>query len=88
MFLITSQNYLEPIISGNLFTTLKFQELRSFSPSSLNYTGPLTRTSTMESADLDALLRREQYFVVPSYSQAMLVTPSAANVVRKMRIRI
>ncbi|CAJ0963237.1 unnamed protein product, partial [Mesorhabditis belari] len=51
------------------------------SPSSINYTGPLTRTSTMDTADLEALLRREQYFVVPSYSQAMLMNPANANVV-------
>ncbi|VDM81776.1 unnamed protein product [Strongylus vulgaris] len=43
------------------------------SPSSVNYTGPLTRTSTMETVELEAALGREQYFVVPSYSEAMLM---------------
>ncbi|CAJ0585699.1 unnamed protein product, partial [Mesorhabditis spiculigera] len=51
------------------------------SPSSVNYTGPLTRTSTMDSREFEALLRREQYFVVPSYSQAMLMHPGNANVI-------
>uniref|UniRef100_A0A1I7WFF9 Transmembrane protein n=1 Tax=Heterorhabditis bacteriophora TaxID=37862 RepID=A0A1I7WFF9_HETBA len=51
------------------------------SPSSINYTGPLTRTSTMETVELEAALRREQYFVVPSYSEAMLAQPQGeANV--------
>uniref|UniRef100_A0A0K0D535 Transferrin-like domain-containing protein n=1 Tax=Angiostrongylus cantonensis TaxID=6313 RepID=A0A0K0D535_ANGCA len=53
------------------------------SPSSVNYTGPLTRTSTMETMELEAALRREQYFVVPSYSEAMLM-PNA-TVVRILR---
>ncbi|VDO76129.1 unnamed protein product [Heligmosomoides polygyrus] len=50
-----------------------------FCPSSVNYTGPLTRTSTMETVELEAALGREQYFVVPSYSEAMLM-PHAAVV--------
>ncbi|VDM54023.1 unnamed protein product [Angiostrongylus costaricensis] len=43
------------------------------SPSSVNYTGPLTRTSTMETVELEAALRREQYFVT-------LVDPSEPRV--------
>ena len=45
----------------------------------MNYTGPLTRTSTMETIELEAALRREQYFVVPSYSEAMLLQPHNHN---------
>uniref|UniRef100_A0AC35U6T5 Transmembrane protein 151B n=1 Tax=Rhabditophanes sp. KR3021 TaxID=114890 RepID=A0AC35U6T5_9BILA len=44
------------------------------SPSSYNYTGPLTRTSTMESRELE-LAARENYLMVPSYSEAMLLDP-------------
>ncbi|VDO37892.1 unnamed protein product [Haemonchus placei] len=54
------------------------------SPSSVNYTGPLTRTSTMETVELEAALGREQYFVVPSYSEAMLM-PNA-TVVRASKL--
>ncbi|CAI4233359.1 unnamed protein product [Auanema sp. JU1783] len=57
------------------------------SPSSINYTGPLTRTSTMETAELEAALRREQFFVVPSYSEAMLLHPqNALNAATEARI--
>lgn len=44
------------------------------SPSSQNYTGPLTRVSTMDSGDLEAVLRNN-YVVVPSYSEALLMDP-------------
>ncbi|VDN03858.1 unnamed protein product [Thelazia callipaeda] len=48
------------------------------SPSSINYTGPVTRTSTIDSHDLDLLIQRDGYLVVPSYSEAMLMEPSNA----------
>uniref|UniRef100_A0A914PF99 Uncharacterized protein n=1 Tax=Panagrolaimus davidi TaxID=227884 RepID=A0A914PF99_9BILA len=44
------------------------------SPSSINYTGPLTRTSTMESTELERALR-ENYLMVPSYSEAVFLDP-------------
>uniref|UniRef100_A0A0N5B972 Transmembrane protein 151B n=1 Tax=Strongyloides papillosus TaxID=174720 RepID=A0A0N5B972_STREA len=44
------------------------------SPSSYNYTGPLTRTSTMESRELERVAQ-ENYVMVPSYSEAMLLEP-------------
>ena len=44
------------------------------SPSSVNYTGPLTRTSTMESTELERALR-ENYLMVPSYSEAVFLDP-------------
>lgn len=45
-----------------------------FSPSSVNYTGLLTRTSTMESRELE-LANRENYIIIPSYSEAILLDP-------------
>uniref|UniRef100_A0A1I7V184 IRS-type PTB domain-containing protein n=1 Tax=Caenorhabditis tropicalis TaxID=1561998 RepID=A0A1I7V184_9PELO len=54
-------------------------EKLDFSPNSINYTGPLTRTSTMDTVELEALLRREQHFVVPSYSEVMLMQNTIAN---------
>uniref|UniRef100_A0A915DLQ4 Uncharacterized protein n=1 Tax=Ditylenchus dipsaci TaxID=166011 RepID=A0A915DLQ4_9BILA len=51
------------------------------SPSSVNYTGPLTRTSTMETCELE-LANRQNYLIVPSYSEAILLDPlmmSSAN---------
>uniref|UniRef100_A0A914CAC1 Uncharacterized protein n=1 Tax=Acrobeloides nanus TaxID=290746 RepID=A0A914CAC1_9BILA len=44
------------------------------SPSSVNYTGPLTRTSTMESRELEMAVR-QNYLIVPSYSEAVLLEP-------------
>ncbi|CAK5094108.1 unnamed protein product [Meloidogyne enterolobii] len=44
------------------------------SPSSINYTGPLTRTSTMDSHEL-SMANRQNYVVVPSYSEAILLDP-------------
>ncbi|TMS35613.1 hypothetical protein L596_002976 [Steinernema carpocapsae] len=44
------------------------------SPSSMNYTGPLTRTSTMESGELEMAVR-QNYLIVPSYSEAILLDP-------------
>uniref|UniRef100_A0AC34GXJ3 Uncharacterized protein n=1 Tax=Panagrolaimus sp. ES5 TaxID=591445 RepID=A0AC34GXJ3_9BILA len=44
------------------------------SPSSMNYTGPLTRTSTMESTELERALR-ENFLMVPSYSEAVFLDP-------------
>ncbi|KAK0396154.1 hypothetical protein QR680_001595 [Steinernema hermaphroditum] len=44
------------------------------SPSSVNYTGPLTRTSTMESGELEMAVR-QNYLIVPSYSEAILLDP-------------
>ncbi|CAB3404515.1 unnamed protein product [Caenorhabditis bovis] len=63
---------------------LPFQVVKLFgthylSPSSGNYTGPLTRTSTMDTVELEALLRREQHFVVPSYSEVMLMQNTISN---------
>ncbi|CAI2339317.1 unnamed protein product [Caenorhabditis sp. 36 PRJEB53466] len=63
---------------------LSFQVVKLFgthylSPNSVNYTGPLTRTSTMDTVELEALLRREQHFVVPSYSEVMLMQNTIAN---------
>ncbi|CAA93883.2 Transmembrane protein 151 homolog [Caenorhabditis elegans] len=63
---------------------LSFQVIKLFgtnylSPNSVNYTGPLTRTSTMDTVELEALLRREQHFVVPSYSEVMLMQNTIAN---------
>lgn len=63
---------------------LSFQVVKLFgthylSPNSINYTGPLTRTSTMDTVELEALLRREQHFVVPSYSEVMLMQNTIAN---------
>ncbi|KHN77669.1 Transmembrane protein -like protein [Toxocara canis] len=49
------------------------------SPSSINYTGPLTRTSTMDSRELELAAQRDSYLIVPSYSEAMLLEPSSAN---------
>ncbi|PAV89209.1 hypothetical protein WR25_06193 isoform H [Diploscapter pachys] len=43
------------------------------SPSSMHYTGPLTRTSSIRSDQLEAALMDQQYFIVPSYSQAILL---------------
>ncbi|CEF71577.1 Hypothetical protein SRAE_X000090100 [Strongyloides ratti] len=48
------------------------------SPSSYNYTGPLTRTSTMESRELERGTQ-ENYVLVPSYSEAMLLEPVLSN---------
>uniref|UniRef100_A0A0N4ZBZ1 RRM domain-containing protein n=1 Tax=Parastrongyloides trichosuri TaxID=131310 RepID=A0A0N4ZBZ1_PARTI len=48
------------------------------SPSSYNYTGPLTRTSTMESRELERAAQ-ENYVLVPSYSEAMLLEPVLSN---------
>uniref|UniRef100_A0A1I7ZEU9 RRM domain-containing protein n=1 Tax=Steinernema glaseri TaxID=37863 RepID=A0A1I7ZEU9_9BILA len=39
---------------------------------SVNYTGPLTRTSTMESGELEIAVR-QNYLIVPSYSEAILL---------------
>ncbi|ETN80749.1 transmembrane protein 151-like family protein [Necator americanus] len=58
------------------------------SPSSVNYTGPLTRTSTMETVELEAALGREQYFVVPSYSEAMLMPDAAVTLVNPSEARV
>ncbi|KAE9415720.1 hypothetical protein Angca_006983, partial [Angiostrongylus cantonensis] len=58
------------------------------SPSSVNYTGPLTRTSTMETMELEAALRREQYFVVPSYSEAMLMPNATVTLVDPSEPRV
>ncbi|KJH49723.1 hypothetical protein DICVIV_04144 [Dictyocaulus viviparus] len=58
------------------------------SPSSVNYTGPLTRTSTMETIELEAALRREQYFVVPSYSEAMLMPNATVTLVDPSEARV
>ncbi|KAH7726127.1 hypothetical protein AAVH_06315 [Aphelenchoides avenae] len=44
------------------------------SPSSVNYTGPLTRTSTMDSSELE-IANRQNYLIVPSYSEAILLDP-------------
>lgn len=49
-----------------------------FSPSSINYTGPLTRASTMDSNELN-LAYRQNYVVVPSYSEAILLDPYNNN---------
>ncbi|KIH68401.1 hypothetical protein ANCDUO_01261 [Ancylostoma duodenale] len=59
-----------------------------FSPSSVNYTGPLTRTSTMETVELEAALGREQYFVVPSYSEAMLMPHATVTLVDPSEARV
>ncbi|KAL6735055.1 hypothetical protein Aduo_005534 [Ancylostoma duodenale] len=58
------------------------------SPSSVNYTGPLTRTSTMETVELEAALGREQYFVVPSYSEAMLMPHATVTLVDPSEARV
>jgi hypothetical protein len=59
---------------------LKTPNSLSFSsPSSLNYTGPLTRTSTIDSAELE-LANRQNYLIVPSYSEAILLDPLQPNV--------
>lgn len=47
---------------------------KNFSPSSVNYTGPLTRTSTMDSRELEMAVR-QSYLIVPSYSEAVLLEP-------------
>uniref|UniRef100_A0A914ULD2 Transmembrane protein 151B n=1 Tax=Plectus sambesii TaxID=2011161 RepID=A0A914ULD2_9BILA len=44
------------------------------SPSSVNYTGPLTRTSSIDSRDLEAVAQNG-FFIVPSYSEALLMDP-------------
>jgi hypothetical protein len=44
------------------------------SPSSVNYTGPLTRSSTMESRELE-IANQQNYLIVPSYSEAILLDP-------------
>lgn len=46
------------------------------SPSSINYTGPVTRTSTIDSRELDLMVQRDGYLIVPSYSEAMLMEPN------------
>ncbi|CAD6191513.1 unnamed protein product [Caenorhabditis auriculariae] len=61
------------------FHVVKLFGTNYLSPSSGNYTGPLTRTSTMDTAELEALMRREQQFVVPSYSEAMLLQSTMAR---------
>lgn len=58
------------------------------SPSSVNYTGPLTRTSTMETVELEQALQREQYFVVPSYSEAMLMPNATVTLVDPSEPRV
>ncbi|KAF1763680.1 hypothetical protein GCK72_003625 [Caenorhabditis remanei] len=70
---------------------LSFQVVKLFgthylSPNSINYTGPLTRTSTMDTVELEALLRREQHFVVPSYSEVMLKSSDNALTLRESTI--
>ena len=59
------------------------------SPSSVNYTGPLTRTDTMESAELERAMR-ENYLIVPSYSEAVLLDPvnPSAFIFPSLRARI
>uniref|UniRef100_A0A7E4ZUE5 Transmembrane protein 151B n=1 Tax=Panagrellus redivivus TaxID=6233 RepID=A0A7E4ZUE5_PANRE len=48
------------------------------SPSSINYTGPLTRSETIESTELERAIR-ENYLIVPSYSEAVLLDPLASG---------
>ncbi|RCN41164.1 hypothetical protein ANCCAN_12899 [Ancylostoma caninum] len=67
---------------------LTHTKCRYFSPSSVNYTGPLTRTSTMETVELEAALGREQYFVVPSYSEAMLMPHATVTLVDPSEARV
>lgn len=55
------------------FHVVKLFGTNYLSPSAANYTGLLTRTSTMETADLEALLSSDRRMVVPSYSEAMLL---------------
>lgn len=49
------------------------------SPSSINYTGPLmmSRSPTIDSHDLTS--DTAEYFIVPSYSQALLMEPAVCN---------
>ncbi|KAL3088052.1 hypothetical protein niasHS_009338 [Heterodera schachtii] len=56
------------------FQVTKLFGTNYLSPSSVNYTGPLTRSSTMESNELEEANRRN-YLIVPSYSQAILLDP-------------
>lgn len=48
------------------------------SPSSINYTGPLRRDGTMDSRELEAAISNN-FFIVPSYSEAMLMDPFATT---------
>ncbi|VDM91876.1 unnamed protein product [Litomosoides sigmodontis] len=50
------------------------------SPSSVNYTGMVTRTSTTDSRELELMMHHDSYLVVPSYSEAMLMEPSNQHV--------
>ncbi|VBB32219.1 unnamed protein product [Acanthocheilonema viteae] len=43
------------------------------SPSSVNYTGMVTHSSTTDSRQLESIIQHDSYFVVPSYSEAMLM---------------
>uniref|UniRef100_A0A915Q799 Uncharacterized protein n=1 Tax=Setaria digitata TaxID=48799 RepID=A0A915Q799_9BILA len=50
------------------------------SPSSVNYTGAVTRASTTDSRELDSIIQHDGYLVVPSYSEAMLMEPANQHV--------
>ncbi|KAI6181687.1 Transmembrane protein-like protein [Aphelenchoides besseyi] len=56
------------------------------SPSDINYTGPITRSSTIDTAELE-LANRQNYLVVPSYSEAILLDPLHPNLRSEIRFR-
>ncbi|KAI6241801.1 Transmembrane protein-like protein [Aphelenchoides fujianensis] len=56
------------------------------SPTSANYTGPLTRSSTIDTAELE-LANRLNCLVVPSYSEAILLDPLHPNLRSEIRFR-
>ncbi|CAD5213466.1 unnamed protein product [Bursaphelenchus xylophilus] len=56
------------------------------SPSSINYTGPLTRVSTIDTIDLERA-NQQNYLIVPSYSEAVLMDPIHTNYSSSIRLR-
>uniref|UniRef100_A0A0N4UNW1 Transmembrane protein 151B n=1 Tax=Dracunculus medinensis TaxID=318479 RepID=A0A0N4UNW1_DRAME len=48
-------------------------------PSSINYTGSIGRSNTINSRDLEALAQRENYYAIPSYSEAILMSPAGTG---------
>lgn len=56
------------------------------SPTNPNYTGPLTRVSTMDSRDLEMVLQNT-FVMVPSYSEALLMDPVHSRTIQMMQDR-
>lgn len=56
------------------------------SPTNPNYTGPLTRVSTMDSRDLELVLQNT-FVMVPSYSEALLMDPIHSRTIQMMQDR-